>query len=108
MTHEEAVHILEMIKDAYPKFPISKGKATLLIPSLKKMDYNGVMEKFSDFAANHPYAPMIAEIASYPLEPNLYLEKMNKWKREADKVPAEIKENFRQAMHELIKEKSQS
>jgi hypothetical protein len=106
MTREEAIDVLETIRAVYPKFDISKKKATLLIPQLEKMDYAGVINKLSAFIAAYPYAPTIAEIAVYPKEQNAYLKEMEVWEKEAAAVPEKTKERFRKAMLELLAEKS--
>ncbi|MEC5425303.1 hypothetical protein QGM71_17615 [Virgibacillus sp. C22-A2] len=106
MTHEEAIDVLETIADVYPKFEITKKKAKLILPPLKQMDYNGVMDKLAAFVARHPYAPTIAEIAAYPPEPNEYLAKMDQWREDAVNVSAETKERFRMSLLKLIAEKS--
>ncbi|GAB3059590.1 hypothetical protein [Virgibacillus ainsalahensis] len=106
MTKEEAIAILETIAEVYPKFEMTKKKAKLLLPQLKQMDYNRVMDKLSAYVVKYPYAPTIAEIAAYPPEPNEHLEKMSQWQEEAVRVPAETKERFRAAMIRLITEKS--
>jgi hypothetical protein len=106
MTRQEAIDVLETIRSVYPKFDISKKKAKLLIPQLEKMDYAGVMDKFSAFIATYPYAPTIAEIAVYPKAQNVYLEEMKIWEKEAAEVPEKTKETFRIAMQELLAEKS--
>ncbi|WP_217587489.1 replicative helicase loader/inhibitor [Lentibacillus saliphilus] len=106
MTHEEAVDILEMIAEVYPKFEMTRKKAALLLPPLKEMDYKGVLDKLSAHVVKHPYAPTIAEIAAYPPERNLHLEEMSRWHAEAAKVSPEVKARFRDAMLELITEKT--
>ncbi|MUV38780.1 hypothetical protein JNUCC1_02651 [Lentibacillus sp. JNUCC-1] len=106
MTQDEALDILETIKEVYPKFQVTPKKVAVLVPPLKKMDYQGVLDKFSHHVANSPYAPTLADIAAYPPEENLYLEQMKQWRAEAAKVSPEVKERFRVAMHKLIKEKT--
>lgn len=108
MTHDEAVRILEMITDVYPKSQMNRNKAMLLLPALKEMDYDGVMKKLSAFVATYPYPPTLAEIAVYPKEENETLQKINRWRREADKVAPEMKMNFRREMQRLMKEKGRS
>jgi len=108
MTNEEAVDVLETIAEIYPKFEMTRKKAKLMLPPLKEMDYEGVMEKLSDFVAKYPYAPTIAEIAAYPSKQNEHVERLKKWRAEASQVPPHIKDRFRNAMQQLIMEKSES
>lgn len=108
MTHEEAVRILEMITDVYPKFQMNRNKAKLLLPALKEMDYDGVMKKLTDFVATYPYPPTLAEIAVYPKQANETLDKISQWRAEASEVAPEVKMNFRRELEQLIKEKAGS
>lgn len=70
MNRNEAIDVLETIRDIYPKFEVSERKANILIPKLQPMDYGLVMEKLSAHVAAHPYPPTIAEIAAFPPEAN--------------------------------------
>ncbi|WP_404452563.1 hypothetical protein LG329_00275 [Virgibacillus necropolis] len=106
MNKQEAINVLETIRDIYPKFEVTKRKASLLIPQLKQMDYPLVMKKLSAFVATHPYAPTLAEIAVYPEEDNVHLANIHKWRAEADKVPIELKHAFHERMVKLLKEKT--
>ncbi len=107
MKYKEAVDVLETIAELYPsRFEISKKKAMILIPQLEKMDYKGVMDNLSNYVAEKPFPPTIAEIASYPTEKNNHLEKVEQWKQEAKQVSPETKKKFQQQLQELAKEKS--
>ena len=106
MTREEAINVLETIRDIYPKYEVSRKKAQLLIPQLLQMDHALVLEKLSAYVATRPFAPTLAEIAAYPVESNDHLEKIKLWRTEAARVPAEVKQNFHQQMVKLLKEKT--
>ena len=68
------------------------------------MDYAGVMDNLATFASYHPYPPTLSEIASYLPEPNRYQEKIEVWKKEAEKVPKALKECFRKDFEKLMQE----
>lgn len=104
MTQDQAVDILETMAELYPKFELSRKKAQILLPQLRKMDYQGVLDKLSAYVADHPYAPTIAEIAVYLPEENGQLQLMKEWQAEAEKVTEETKSRFRLQMHKLLGE----
>ncbi|MDL4839499.1 hypothetical protein [Aquibacillus rhizosphaerae] len=89
MNENQAFEVLDTIAELYPKYGITKRKVNILLPQLKLMDYNNVLEKLSAYAADYPYPPTLAEIAAYPPATNIYLEQMRQWKREAAQVPEE-------------------
>ena len=105
MNQEEAIHVLETIKDIYPTYAISKIKAKMLIPELLPMDYSLVMEKLAKHVKDHPYAPTISEIAAYPKKQNEQLDSLKKWREQAKKVPPEFRKTFHHQMLQLIREK---
>lgn len=106
MTEHEAIEVLETIDELYPRFQLSKRKAKVLLPHLKQMEFDGVMNKLFVYVSENAYPPTIAEIAVYPPEPNHHLEELQRWKEEAAKVPQEVKDKFHQAIQQLLKEKS--
>lgn len=106
MTHEEALDVLETISELYPHFELTKKKAQLLLPQLKKMDYKRVIDKLAAYVSTNPFPPTIADIAAYPPSNNDHLEKMKEWQREASKVPIETKRRFQEHIRQLMKEKS--
>ncbi|RKQ30015.1 hypothetical protein [Oceanobacillus halophilus] len=106
MTREEAIQVLKTIENFYPKYKLTNEKASLLIPFLLPMDYQGVLYKLSQFVAAHAFAPTLAEIAVYPKVPNTYLDNLKKWEEEASQVPLETKRKFNQQLERLLKEKA--
>ncbi|SDI18274.1 Loader and inhibitor of phage G40P [Alteribacillus persepolensis] len=102
MKYEQAVDVLETIKEIYPKFEITKRKAEILIPALKKMDYDGVIKNLSSYAAEKPFPPTIAEIASYPKTRNEEWEKVKEFRKNGEKVNPEKKKKFRQYWNNLL------
>lgn len=104
MNRMEAVDVLRTIAALYPKFHVTDRLGKIWIPQLEKMDYAGVMDNLSTFAAYHPYPPTLAEIASYLPEPNRLEEKMKVWEEEAQKVPESLKEHFRKEFEKLMEE----
>src|SRR5699024_6296685 len=106
MNRNEAIDVLETIRDIYPKFDVSERKATILLPQLAPMDYGLVMEKLSASVAANPFPPTIAAIAAYPPEENEHLDKISKWREEAAQVPDGVKQAFQAQMIKLLKEKS--
>jgi hypothetical protein len=109
MNRKEAIDVLRAISDIYPNtFELTETKIKLLVPQLEKMDHVRVMANLSSFAANNKFPPTIAEIAGYAPEHNDSLEKMRKWKEEADKVDPAVKERFKRDMEKLLKDKSEN
>lgn len=106
MNKQEAIHVLETIKNVYPKYDITKEKAKMLIPQLLAMDYSSVLERLAKHVATHPYPPTISEIAVYETKRNKQLETLKKWREEAAHVPVELKETFHKQMLHVIREKS--
>ncbi|WP_163971073.1 replicative helicase loader/inhibitor [Oceanobacillus halotolerans] len=106
MKREEAIDILETVKEMYPKFEVTKRKLNMLIPQLEQMDYRVVMGNLSAYVERNTFAPTIADIAAYPPEENIYLTKIDAWRQEAASVPEETKMRFREELHQLVKEKS--
>lgn len=102
MNRQEAIHILELIPDLYPRYNISKKKAEMLIAALLPMDYEGVKANLAVYVANHPYAPTIAEIADYPVVRDEQLNQLEVWREEAERVPFEIKQQFQEKMTRLL------
>ena len=105
MNKQQAIHVLEMIRDLYPRYTISKEKARMLIPALLPMDYERVRGKLATYVATHPYAPTIAEIAAYPIEENEKLDQLEQWREEAADVPFAMKQEFQQKMVLLLEGK---
>lgn len=102
MNRQEAIHTLELIRELYPRYHISKEKAKMLIPTLLPMDYQRVMKNLSVYVAAHPYAPTIAEIAANPPITNDSIDQFDVWRKEAANVPMEMKRNFQQKMELLL------
>ncbi|WP_226036775.1 hypothetical protein [Aquibacillus saliphilus] len=103
MNHHQALDILDTIAELYPKYLLTKRKVEILLPQLKRMDYDQVLEKLSVYAAEYPYPPTLAEIAAYPPAPNTYLKQMQQWEKEAAKVPQETKRQFKQQLEIFFK-----
>lgn len=106
MNRKEAIHVLETIKDVYPRYDISKKKAGILIKELVLMDYTRVMEKMSKHVATHPYPPTIREIAGYSEKHNEDLTRLKEWREQVQDVPLDFKQVFHEQMRQLIKDKS--
>jgi hypothetical protein len=107
MNKVEAIEVLESISELYPgRFELTERKVRILLPKLLEMDFERVMAKLSDYAAEKPYPPTIAEIAAYAPENNEHLAEMRKWEQEAAQVPEETKRQFREQLKKLIQEKS--
>src|SRR5690606_31703447 len=105
MNQNQAMVVLNSIADLYPKFNLTRRKQQFLIPILIRMDYQGVMNNLAEYVANNPFPPTIAEIAAYPPEPKHQFNLMEKWQEEANKVPEEVKQKFREQFAMLVKEK---
>lgn len=107
MNANQAFDVLDTIAELYPKFVITKRKVDILLPQLKQMDYNNVLEKLSAYAVACPYPPTLAEIAAYPPATNNHLEQMRQWQKEASQVTEETKRQFKQQLDTLFKGMSQ-
>lgn len=107
MTTDEALEILKTINEMYPKFNLTKRKAKILIPSLKQMDYTGVLKNLSTHVMHQLYPPMLSEIAAYPpvTEKDSSLAEIEKWEEEAKKVTPEMKQHFEKQFEKLLQEK---
>lgn len=105
MNEQEAILVLETIKDVYPRYDISRKKATILIKELLLMDYDRVMKKMGNHVATHPYPPTIKEIAAYLEQDNEERNKLEAWRQQAKDVPFSFKQTFHKQMQQLIKEK---
>ncbi|MCK0471420.1 replicative helicase loader/inhibitor [Halalkalibacter sp. APA_J-10(15)] len=104
MNSEQAAEILLTIKDVYPRFELNERKTAILVPVLKKMDFEGVMAKLKEHIGKHPFPPTIAEIAHYPSGQDRLLKKIGKFEQEAEKEPPtpEQKQEFNQKFKELM------
>ena len=107
MTTDEALEILKTINEMYPKFNLTKRKATILVPSLKQMDYTGVLKNLSAHVMHNLYPPILSEIAAYPQEnkKDSPLTEIEKWEEEAKKVTPEMKQHFQSKFEKLLREK---
>lgn len=106
MNKQEASYVLKMIKDLYPTFHLSQTKGAMLMRELLPMDYEGVMKNVMKHVANHPYPPTIVEIAAYPKQQTNETDKLDAWRKQAQDVSQEMKEQFFQKMYQLLKDKS--
>ncbi|CAM3778573.1 replicative helicase loader/inhibitor [Alkalicoccus chagannorensis] len=104
MERKQAVAVIDTIMQLYPRAEFTEKKIEILIAALQKMDYKGVMKNLEAYVAEKPYPPTVAEIASYPPEPNEHFKKQQEWEREAAKVPQEKKEEFRRKMKQAIRQ----
>ncbi|MDY0404218.1 replicative helicase loader/inhibitor [Virgibacillus sp. 179-BFC.A HS] len=105
MTRNEAIRVLETIKEIYPKFEISNTKAKMLLPKLEEMDFEGVLQKLAAYVATHPYPPTIQEIAAYLPTNDNRLQQIDSWRKEAACVSPTTKRHFRQKLYQLLQEK---
>jgi len=105
MNRNQALEILQMINEIYPKFNLTERKVEIMLPELEKMDYERVKTRFSEYMTTSPFPPTLADLAAYAPEENKTLKQMEQWRKEAEKVPAEVKLQFREKMQQLIREK---
>lgn len=105
MIKKEALEVLQTINEMYPRFNLTKRKAKVLVPNLIQMDYQGVMKNLSAYVLEHPYPPMLSEIAAYQDIEESHLEEMEKWREEAKNVSPKVKEQFREQFEQFIKAK---
>src|SRR5690625_5782765 len=103
MTNQEALDVLKAINEMYPRFNLTKRKATLLIPNLKKMDYKGVMKNLSAFVMDNPYPPLLTEITAYPDDEESAHEKREERQEEASQADPKGKERYYKEMRKSLK-----
>ncbi|MBC5636441.1 hypothetical protein H8S33_06335 [Ornithinibacillus sp. BX22] len=106
MNRQEAIDILQLIKELYPKFNVKKERMTFLIPLLEKMDYQQVMDNLTHYVSQNPFPPTIADIAAPIQVENDYLEEMQVWAEEAQQVAPEVKARFHTELQNLVRKKS--
>lgn len=106
MKQTEAINVLKTIKEIYPKYDICKKKASILIQELLPMDYSLVLGRLAKHVATHPFPPTISEIAAYSEQRDDQINKLKKWRQEAEEVPPELREPFYQQMLELMRRTS--
>ncbi|MCM2674061.1 hypothetical protein [Alkalicoccobacillus plakortidis] len=87
MESEQASEILQMISEVYPRWELTETKLKALVPVLKKMDYQGVLDNLYEHIASKPFAPTMPEIAAYPKQVDQTQEKIKSFEREAEKNP---------------------
>lgn len=101
MERDQVVELFRLIKSFYPNFEVSSEKVDAWHRIMKKMDFDRVVAKLEQHAAEKPFPPTIAEIAAYAPEENKHLEQIQKWREEAAKVSPEVKERFRKELERL-------
>lgn len=105
MNRSEVIELFKLLKDVYPTFEVSTPKVNTWTKLTKDMDNDRVLKKAEQHIAENKFPPTIAEIAAYAPEKNESLAKFNQWKKEAEKVSASKKAEFKRKMQELVKEK---
>lgn len=105
MKRDQALEILRTINELYPRFELTERKIKALLPQLEKMDYDRVVTRLNEYMVSNPFPPTLADIAAYAPKENEHLKKMEHWKAEAAKVPEEKKQEFRNKLQQLIKDK---
>ncbi|MED4126465.1 hypothetical protein P4641_21250 [Halalkalibacterium halodurans] len=105
MTRDQAIEILQMIAELYPRFELSKAKAQVMLPALERMEYQGVLDRLEQHVAEKPYAPTLAEIAAYPREENQVLDRYQRYAEEARRNPPtdDQKRAFKKQFEALFK-----
>ncbi|MDL4842503.1 hypothetical protein [Aquibacillus rhizosphaerae] len=106
MTKEEAFDVLQTIAAFYPNFQLTTDRAKALIQPLVRMNYDGVMDKLTNYALDHSFPPTLADIAVRLPEENKHLGLQKKWQLEAAQVPEETKQHFKREMERLLKKVS--
>ena len=107
MTKANVLELFKLIKSIYPNFEVTQEKINIWASVMKDMDFDRVMARAREHVQENKFPPTIAEISAYAPKENKALEKMERWQREAEQVPDEVKQRFRQKMQQLIQEKSQ-
>ena len=87
MENEQASEILLMISEVYPRWELTETKLKALVPVLKKMDYQGVLDNLYEHIASKPFAPTLPEIAAYPKQVDQTQEKIKSFEQEAANNP---------------------
>lgn len=106
MNKEQTLNILEAIQTNYTHFNIDQKKLNFWAFAMQEMDYEAVTKKLMQHVTTVKYAPTIAEIAAYKPKENNYLKELEQREIEAEQVPQEVKDLFKEAFDELIRKKT--
>lgn len=106
MKKDDASFIYQTLCDLYTNFESTENKAYVFVVNLMEMDYQQVWTNVLEYAATSPFPPKLSDIAAPSIskktkEDNQYLANLEEWKKEADKVPEETKQRFKQKLQEL-------
>lgn len=105
MTKADVLKLFKFINSVYPNFEVTQEKIDAWSLVMKDMDFGRVMARAKEHALENKFPPTISEIAAYAPPENKVLKQMERWRKEAEQVPAEVKLQFREKMKQLIREK---
>lgn len=106
MNKEQVLNILEAISTNYHNFKVDEKKLNFWSFAMKGMNYELVTKKLMAHVVESKFPPSIAELSAYSAEKNNHLEEMKEWKKESAKVPESKKQEFREQLMKLIKDKA--
>lgn len=89
MTKRQVGEVLEFIKNMYPHFVVDQSKLDAWSYMLKNQDPDKVMKKAETYSMSNKFPPTIADLYEKRMESrrNDFLDKIEKWEREASGKP---------------------
>ena len=118
MKKEETMELLNRIQVSYPFFKVTipssdnpsievlnQGLIDEWTRTFEDADYKEVMKRFDRHVKKSKYAPTPAEVYFRKEEPNDRIARIEKLKREAEEVPEELKQEFRDKVNALFEKK---
>lgn len=106
MTREQVKQLFKIIVSVYPNFDVDSTKLNIWTSLMRDMDYQRVLEKTKDYMQKNKFPPTIADISAFKPKENEYLEKIIRWKKESEKVPNELKQEFKNKLLQLVRDKN--
>lgn len=107
MERSEVISLFKLISSFYTNFEVSTEKVNAWTWAMKDMDFDRVTTKAKKHVQENKFPPTIAEVAAYAPEHNEHLDKMKQWEKDAAQVPEWKKQQFKEEMQRLIREKSE-
>lgn len=106
MKKTEVLILLQTIKTFYPRFEYDPEiTPNFWSEVMEGMDFKLVKKRLLEHVKVNKFYPTIAEIAAYPPKENAQLKKLQQLETDAQDVPQHIKDEFREALDELVRKK---
>lgn len=106
MDRDQVKELFKFLMSIYPTFDSpTTEKIDTWHRLMKDMDFKRVMAKAEQHVQVNKFPPTISEIAAYAPKENKHLEKIERWKEEAKKVPNELRQEFFAKVQALVEAK---